>query len=105
MGRGQGLRVNGGFGKFGFEKSLVVVPGSFGGTVGKPGQIFGILDRLSILASVLRGFCGQGEVKALDWLTAFKRQLRSDTSFIFEAGDLMTARAAIMPDPFLAFLF
>ena len=99
------LVVNVGLGQFVLEKSLLAVPGFFRRAVGETRQIFLIRNRFGIAAAALRWRGEQREVETLNRLAAFIGQLSADAAFIFEAGNLMAARAAIMPHPFLAFLF
>ena len=72
-------------GEFVLEKSLVVVPGLFRGTVGQARQIFLILDWLRAFAAALRGFGEEREIKAFDGLAAFIRQFGADAAFVLHA--------------------
>ena len=95
------LVVNIRLGKFVFEEALVVVPRFFRRTFRQARQIFRIGDRFGTLAATLRNFSEQREIETLDRLAALVGQLGADAAFIFEAGNLMTAGAAVVPIHFL----
>jgi len=87
------------------KESLVVVPGLSRGTIGKPRQIFFIFDRLAVFSAALRDFGEERKIQALDRLAAFVGEFGADAAFVFEAGNFVTSRAALMPYPLLAFVF
>src|SRR6266849_7066661 len=99
------LVVNVGLREFMFEETFVVVPRFFGRAFRQARQVFRISDRFGTLAATLRNFGKQSEIEPLYGLAAFVGQLGADAAFVFEAGNLVAARAAVVPNPLLALFF